>query len=32
LAKLLARKALIYKNLGDYKQSIAFYEKSLLED
>jgi hypothetical protein len=32
IAKLLARKAAIYKFLGDYAKSIEFYQKSLLED
>jgi len=32
LAKLLARKASIYKYLDDLENSITFYEKSLLED
>ena len=32
LAKLFARKAAIYKHLGQFKKSIEFYEKSLLED
>ena len=32
IAKLLARKASIYKFLGDYARSIEFFQKSLLED
>ena len=32
LAKLFARKAAIYKHLNDFKASIDYYEKSLLED
>ena len=32
LAKLLAQKASIYKHLGEFKEAISFYEKSLLED
>ena len=32
LGKLYARKAAIYKHLGEYKESIQYYEKSLLED
>lgn len=32
LAKLYARKAAIYKHLNDFKASIEYFEKSLLED
>ena len=32
LAKLYARKAAVYKQLGDFKKAIEFYDKSMLED